>query len=31
MKAMIGNNVGITEILKDAFGMTPPVISIKKV
>ena len=31
MKAIIGNNVGITETLRDAFGMKPPVISIKKV
>ena len=28
-KTLIGTNVGITEVLKDAFGMTPPVISIK--
>jgi hypothetical protein len=31
MKAIVGGNVGITETLRDAFGMTPPVISIKKV
>ena len=28
-KSILGNNVGITEDLKDAFGMTPPIISIK--
>ena len=31
MKAIVGGNVGITETLRDAFGMTPPVVSIKKV
>lgn len=28
IQAIIGNNVGVTEELKDAFGMQPPVISL---
>ena len=28
-KMIVGNNSGITDILLEAYGMTPPVISIK--